>query len=98
MAQLAVPKEEREIVRELLKNPERPAADIAAELAARGAAVKESKVEQLREIVTVVLEEQACTRGTDILRARPVEGELDYRKLSCEHMARYPKIRAALAK
>ena len=34
----------------------------------------------------------------DVLRARPIEGEIDYAKLSREHMARYPKIRAALAK
>jgi hypothetical protein len=31
------------------------------------------------------------------LRARPVEGEIDYAELSREHLARYPKIRAALA-
>ena len=34
----------------------------------------------------------------EILRARPVAGEIDYAELSREHMARYPKIRAALAK
>ena len=34
----------------------------------------------------------------EILRARPVSGEIDYPELSREHMARYPKIRAALAK
>jgi hypothetical protein len=33
-----------------------------------------------------------------ILRARPVTGKIDYAELSREHMARYPKIRAALAK
>ena len=32
-----------------------------------------------------------------LLRARPVEGEVDYAELSREHIARYPKIRAALA-
>jgi hypothetical protein len=32
-----------------------------------------------------------------ILRARPVKGEVDHTALSREHMARYPKIRAALA-
>jgi RNase P protein component len=32
-----------------------------------------------------------------VLRARPVEGEVDYAELSREHLARYPKIRAALA-
>lgn len=33
----------------------------------------------------------------EILRAQPVEGEVDYAELSREHLARYPKIRAALA-
>jgi len=33
-----------------------------------------------------------------VLRAHPVEGEVDYAELSREHLARYPKIRAALAK
>jgi hypothetical protein len=33
-----------------------------------------------------------------VLRARPVEGQIDYSQLSQEHIARYPKIRAALAK
>jgi hypothetical protein len=33
-----------------------------------------------------------------ILQARPVKGEIDYTELSREHLARYPKIRAALAK
>ena len=36
--------------------------------------------------------------STAVLRARPVEGEVDYAELSREHLARYPKIRAALAK
>jgi hypothetical protein len=35
--------------------------------------------------------------ATAVLRARPVEGEVDYAELSREHLARYPKIRAALA-
>jgi hypothetical protein len=34
----------------------------------------------------------------EVLRARPVKGEIDYAELIREHMARYPKIRAALAK
>jgi hypothetical protein len=34
----------------------------------------------------------------EVLRARPVTGEIDYAELSREHIARYPKIRAALAK
>jgi len=33
-----------------------------------------------------------------IMRGRPVEGEIDYAELSREHITRYPKIRAALAK
>jgi len=33
-----------------------------------------------------------------ILRARPVKGKIDYAELSREHIARYPKIRAALAR
>ncbi|MGH7029206.1 MAG: hypothetical protein ACREE9_04230 [Stellaceae bacterium] len=32
-----------------------------------------------------------------LLRARPVEGEINYAQLSREHIARYPKIRARLA-
>ena len=31
-------------------------------------------------------------------RARPVKGKIDYAELSREHLKRYPKIRAALAK
>ena len=41
--------------------------------------------------------DQQSTTGK-VLRARPVKGEIDYAELSREHMARYPKIRAALAK
>ena len=33
-----------------------------------------------------------------VMRARPVEGVIDYPELIREHIARYPKIRAALAK
>lgn len=33
----------------------------------------------------------------EVLRARPVEGEVDYAELSREHIARYPRIRATLA-
>jgi len=33
-----------------------------------------------------------------VLRARPIEGELDHEALSREFMARFPKIRAALAR
>ncbi len=33
-----------------------------------------------------------------VLRAQPIEGEVDHKGLSREFMARFPKIRAALAK
>jgi hypothetical protein len=33
----------------------------------------------------------------EIVRARPIEGDIDYAELSREHIARYPRIRAALA-
>jgi hypothetical protein len=33
-----------------------------------------------------------------VLPARPVKAKIDYAELSREHLARYPKIRAALAK
>jgi hypothetical protein len=33
-----------------------------------------------------------------VMRARPVKGEIDHAALSREFMARFPKIRAALAK
>jgi hypothetical protein len=33
-----------------------------------------------------------------ILRAKPVEGEVDHEALTREFMARFPKLRAALAK
>jgi hypothetical protein len=45
-----------------------------------------------------LLELAAKPRPADVvLRARPAEGEIDYAGLSREHLARYPKIRAALA-
>jgi len=34
----------------------------------------------------------------EVLPARPITGEIDYAELSRGHIARYPKIRAALAK
>ena len=33
----------------------------------------------------------------EVLRARPVEGKVDWTELSREHIRRYPKIRARLA-
>ena len=46
-----------------------------------------------------MLARQAVERRTscDALHARPVAGEIDYAELSREHIARYPRIRAALA-
>lgn len=48
------------------------------------------------------LRDQLIRRGAagadEVLRAQPVTGEIDYAELSREHIARYPKIRAALAK
>jgi len=38
------------------------------------------------------------SEAANVLHAKPVEGEIDYAKLSREHIARYPKIRATLAK
>jgi hypothetical protein len=35
---------------------------------------------------------------SEVLRAHPADGEIDYPELIREHMERYPKIRAALAK
>jgi hypothetical protein len=41
----------------------------------------------------------AKPRGKDaVLRARPIEGEIDHEALSREFIARFPKLRAALAK
>jgi len=37
------------------------------------------------------------SEAVKVLRAKPVKGEIDYAGLSREHIARYPKIRAALA-
>lgn len=46
-----------------------------------------------------ILELAAQRRRADtVLRARPVEGEIDHAALSREFMERFPKIRAALAK
>jgi hypothetical protein len=51
-----------------------------------------------RELQDKLLKLAAERRPADaVLRARPVEGEIDYVELSREHMARYPKIRARLA-
>jgi hypothetical protein len=47
-----------------------------------------------------LLELAARRRGdtAEVLRARPVEGDIDHEKLTCEIVARFPKILAALAK
>jgi hypothetical protein len=49
---------------------------------------------------TRLLELAARRRGgtAEVLRARPVEGDIDHEKLTCEIVARFPKILAALAK
>jgi len=46
-----------------------------------------------------MLARQAAERCASprVLHARPLAGEIDYAELSREHIARYPKIRAALA-
>jgi acyl carrier protein phosphodiesterase len=52
-----------------------------------------------RDLRRNLLRLAAKRRPADVvLRARPVEGEIDYAELSREHLARFPKIRAALAK
>ena len=40
----------------------------------------------------------AKPRAAKVLRAKPVKGEVDHEALSREFMARFPKLRAALAK
>lgn len=47
------------------------------------------------KLLELAAKKEAASR--DMVRARPVKGEIDYGELSREHMARYPKIRAALA-
>jgi hypothetical protein len=54
-------------------------------------------VRDLHDRLLKLAAERRAAAG-EILRARPVSGEIDYAELSREHMARYPKIRAALAK
>jgi hypothetical protein len=52
-----------------------------------------------RELQDKLLKLAAERRPADaVLRARPISGEIDYAELSREHMVRYPKIRAVLAK
>jgi hypothetical protein len=46
----------------------------------------------------LMLADRRRVASGEILRARPVVGDVDYAELSREHIARYPKIRAALAK
>ncbi|MGH7091285.1 MAG: hypothetical protein ACREFQ_20510 [Stellaceae bacterium] len=62
--------------------------------------IAESCIEQTIDLHNRVLQLATERRATadNILRACPVAGEVDYEALSREHMARYPKIRAALAK
>jgi hypothetical protein len=49
-----------------------------------------------RKLMHLAAERRAATE--EIRRARPIRGDVDYTELSREHIARYPKIRAALAK
>jgi hypothetical protein len=44
-----------------------------------------------------ILQQEEEARRQEVRRARPVAGEINYAELSREHIARYPKIRAALA-
>jgi hypothetical protein len=46
-----------------------------------------------------MLAKQAAERRNlpEVIRARPIEGEINYAELSREHIARYPNIRARLA-
>jgi len=53
--------------------------------------------QSLRERLLKLASERRINAG-GILRARPVEGDIDHQALSREFMARFPKIRAALAK
>ena len=41
---------------------------------------------------------EKARREDEPLRARPIEGEIDHEALSREFIARFPKLRAALAK
>ena len=52
-------------------------------------------LESRDQLIRVNSKQRAAS--TAVLHARPVEGEVDYAELSREHLARYPKIRAALA-
>jgi hypothetical protein len=61
--------------------------------------VAEAWLALYREVHSKLLKLAAQRRPADaVLRARPVTGDIDYRELSGEHITRYPKIRAALAK
>jgi len=51
---------------------------------------------RLHEMLTRHLAERRAV-ADETMRARPVKGKIDYGKLSREHIARYPKIRARLA-
>jgi uncharacterized surface protein with fasciclin (FAS1) repeats len=63
------------------------------EISAAWLAVYQDTRSRLLELAS---ERRAASR--EVLRARPVEGDIDFAELSREHIARYPKIRAALAK
>ena len=54
-------------------------------------------IKDLEEKLRKLASERRAANG-EVLRARPVKGEVDHAALSREFMARFPKIRAALAK
>jgi hypothetical protein len=61
-------------------------------------AIAEAWLALYRELHAKLLRLAAERRPAgEVLRAKPVQGEVDYAELSREHIARYPKIRAALA-
>jgi hypothetical protein len=64
----------------------------------RSIAVAEDWLALYRDLHAKLLRLAAERRPAgEVLHAQPVEGEVDYAELSREHLARYPKIRAALA-
>jgi len=56
-----------------------------------------SGYQNLRDQLILFDVERAAT-AEEVRRAHPIEGEINYAELSREHITRYPKIRAALAK
>jgi RNase P protein component len=71
----------------------------AQQLLRDGIEVLEGWVAFYRRFSTMLAQQAAERRspGDKVLHARPVKGEVDHEALSREFMARFPKIRAALA-